>query len=334
MPLRVAIIYNAPSTGAYSALNEDKAELGVLEAVVAVDKALNELGYLVARIPLLPPLKRVRAELKTLEVDVVFNLFEGFTGQPETEAIVADMLAESGLTYTGCPGGTIALALDKVKAKTLLETSGFDTPGYQLLTPNTIAVFNLPFPCIVKPAREHASHSLSAESVVNDYASLEGQVAKVSQFFGGKALVEKFVDGREFNATILSNGLLTVLPISEIVYTLPATMPRILTFEAKWEPESIYFQHTQAVCPAKINREESDKITEIAKTVSLLFGCRGYSRVDMRQDSQGKLKVLEVNPNPDISPGYGAARQAQAAGLSYDQFIEKLVMLALEGRKR
>ena len=313
-------------------MNEEKALLGVLGEVKAVHQNLAESGYSVVRVPLMPPLEQLREKLENLEADLVFNLFEGFDGRPETEAIVADVLAELGLPYTGCPGSALALALDKVRAKALLETAAIATPEYQLLSPQTLSAFHLGFPCIVKPCGEDASHGLSENSVVGDAISLEKQVASVTELFGGKALVEEFADGREFNATILGVRELMVLPISEIAYSLPPGMPRILTFAAKWEPQSMYFQCTKAICPAEIDADMRERIVETALSVFRLLGCSGYARVDFRLDSEGGLKVIEVNPNPDISPGSGAARQAEAAGMTYQQFVEKLVLLALEKR--
>jgi D-alanine-D-alanine ligase len=327
---KVAIIYNEPTPGRYHSMGEEKAVLGVLEGVEAVHRALDELGYAVAQIPLLPPLEQVREKLKGLKVDLVFNLFEGFDGCPETEAVVADILAELGLPYTGCPGSTLDLALDKARAKALLKTSGISTPRYQLLSPETLPMFHLTYPCIVKPYREDASHGLSEESVVNDTASLAEQVARTSELFGGKALVEEFVDGREFNVSVMGTRELVTLPISEIAYALPPGMPRVLTFSAKWEQQSMYFQCTKVVCPAEISDEMQEHIVETALSVFRLTGCRGYARVDTRLDTEERLQVLEVNPNPDISPGTGAARQAEAAGMSYTQFIEKIALLALE----
>ena len=327
---KVAIIYNEPSPCRYSAIGEQRAMLGVLDEVAAVHRALNELGYPVLQVSLSPPLERARQMLMNLAVDLVFNLFEGFDGRPETEAIMADILSELGMPYTGCPGAALAIALDKAKTKTLLEASGINTPRYQLLSPETISRFALGYPCIIKPCGEDASHGLSEESVVNNFASLEKQVARVSKLFGGKALVEDFMGGGEFNATVLGNGELTVLPISEIVYSLPSIMPRVLTFAAKWEPDSMYFQRTNVICPAEIEKEQREDIVKTAKAVFRRVGCRGYARVDMRLDVEGRLMVLEVNPNPDISPGFGAARQAEAAGMTYNQFIERIVLLALE----
>jgi D-alanine-D-alanine ligase len=109
-------------------------------------------------------------------------------------------------------------------------------------------------------------------------------------------------------------------------------MPEVLTFAAKWEPGSLYFAGTSVICPAENLAEEQPRIAETITRVYRLLGCRGYARVDLRLDQEGQLNVIEVNPNPDISPGSGAARQAEAAGMTYTQFVEKLVQLALHGK--
>ena len=327
---RLAIVYNEPVPSRYDVMGEEIAELSIIEEVAAVRRALLDSGYSVVQVPLTPPLEQVWEKLKTLQADLVFNLFVGFCGYPETEALVPEILSGLGIPYTGCPGAALALALDKAKTKALLEALGINTPRYQLLSPQTLSMFQLSYPCIVKPCREDASHGLSEESVVKDFASLEKQVAEVSKFFGGVALVEEFIDGQEFNATVLGNVQCTVLPVSEIAYSLPLGMPKILTFAAKWEKDSMYFRGTQVVCPAPIEAKYQEDVTKIALAVFKLLGCRGYARVDMRQDKERRLNVIEVNPNPDISPGSGAARQAEAAGMTYTQFIEKIVLLALE----
>lgn len=331
---RIAIIYNdEPNPDRYQTIGEASAVLGVLEEVTAVHQALAELGYPVEQIPLSPPLEQAREKLENLKADLVFNIFEGFADCPETEAAVANFLSELGLTYTGCPAAALSLGLDKAATKRLLAANGIATPRYQLLTPAILSLFHLDYPCIIKPPAEDASHGLSAESVVNDAASLEKQVSRISQFYGGQALVEEFIDGREFNATVIGNGRPEVLPISEIIYSLPPGMPRILTFAAKWEPGSLYFQCSQVVCPAEIDTKTQQSLIATALDAFRLIGGSGYTRVDFRMNTAGIPKVIEVNPNPDISPEYGAARQAQAAGLSYNQFIQRIVLLALEKEK-
>jgi D-alanine-D-alanine ligase len=330
MRKRVAVVYNEPCPSRYDSTGEEKAVLGVLDAVTAVHQALLEIGCQVTCVPLAPPLQSTRGKISSLDADLVFNLFEGFCGHPETEAIVPEALSEVGIPFTGCPGTALRLALDKAKLKVLLQAAGIPTPDFQLLNPQTPHMFRLGYPCIVKPRSEDASHGLSEASVATDLVSLEKQVRLISTSYGGGAIVEEFIDGREFNATVLGNSPGTVLPVSEIVYALPSEKPRILTFAAKWEPDSLYFQGTRAVCPTEISTDERESINQIALASFHLLGCQGYARVDMRMDKEGSLNVIEVNPNPDISPDAGAARQAEAAGMTYTQFIEKIVKLALE----
>ena len=325
---KVAIVYNQPVPCSYVGIGEDKAVISILEGVVAAHRALDELGYKVTIVPLLPPVEHARDLLKALDTDLVFNLFEGFDDRPKTEATIAGMMSELGFTYTGCSAAALALGLDKAKVKDLMRAHGINTPDYQVLTPETVSQFHLNFPCIVKPSRQDASHGLSADSVVSDQASLERQVTGVSRAFGGEALVEEFVDGREFNVTVMGNDEVTVLPISEIVYELPPGMPRVLTYAAKWEEDTPYFDGTTVDCPAEIGVEESAMILQTAVALFRLVVKHGYARADMRLDSEGKIQVLEVNPNPDITPGSGAARQASAASMTYPQFIEKLVSMA------
>lgn len=327
---RIAIIYNAPNPYLYKTVAEKKSSLAILTGVEAVHKALTDSGYTAVCIPIAPPLGSAIEKLKTVEADVVFNLFEGFDGQPESEATIANFLSEQGLTYTGCCGTALALALDKVKTKTHLKAIGVDTPDYQLLSPETVALFHLKYPCIVKPYAEDGSNGITEESVVHDFASLEKQVKIISQHFGGRALVEEFIDGREFNITVLGAKKPITLPISEIVYSLPPGLPRILTFSAKWEPQSTYFQNTRPVCPAEIDYELQQHIIRTALLAFKLLGHRGYARVDFRLDVMGQLKVIDLNPNPDICPDSGAALQARTAGMNYNKFIEKIVRLASE----
>ncbi len=329
MRQKIAIIYNQPNYGYSVAAGEESAELSIIGVVKAVHRALHNVGYAVARVPLTPPVEQAREKLSKIKTGLVFNLFEGFDEQPESEATIASYLAELGITHTGCPSSVLAVALDKARTKAMLEAAGITTPRYQVLQPETVSPFHLTFPCIVKPCGQDASHGMNSENVVRDIAQLEKQVSRISQQFGGKALVEEYVDGREFNITVWGNGEPSVLPITEIVYSLPPGLPNILTFAAKWERGSIYFKSTKPVCPAKISPELRSSIEHVAMSVFRLLHCSGYLRLDMRVDSRGQPNVFDVNPNPDIDRGTGAARQARAAGMTYTQFIGNIVQLAL-----
>jgi D-alanine-D-alanine ligase len=330
MCARIAVVYNEPNPSCYDKTQEQKAVIGVLEAVEAVRASILELGYEVILLPLVPPFETARRKLESLEVALVFNLFEGFSGEPETEALVPEVLTELGIPFTGCQAAVLRLGLDKAKVKVLLQNAGIPTADFQLLNPETLHIFRLDYPCIVKPRADDASNGITADSVVQDFPSLARQVKIIAESYGGNALVERFIGGCEFNATVMGNSEFIVLPVSEIVYSLSPGLPRILNFEAKWDENSVYFQGTKVVCPADIPEDKREYVAGTALAAYILLGCSGYARVDMRMDEAGKLNVMEVNPNPDISPGTGAARQALAAGMNYTQFIDRIIILALE----
>ncbi len=326
----ITIIYNTPDLNRCHTQVEKNAALRIFSDTRAVCQTLEKIGYQATCLPLRPPLQSALRRLRSIKADIIFNLFEGFDSQPETEAIVADFLSCLGIPYTGCHSAALSLALDKAAMKTHLQLAGIDTPNYQVLTPDTLHLFAMDFPCIVKPCSEDGSAGICEESVVYDLTSLEKQVKVTSERFRGKVLVEELLDGREFNVMVLGTNPPTTLPISEIVYSLPETKPAILTFAAKWDPDSMYFKHTTAHCPANIDYKLQQNIIATSLAAFEILGNRGYARIDLRLDSKGSLKVLELNPNPDISPDSGAALQARTAGIEYEQFIQKLVQLALD----
>ena len=329
--MRITIIYNKPASSYYSGTGEEEAVKGVLAEAAAVKKALLESGHQVASIPLSLPFGDAREILDKLKTDLVFNLFEGFPGYPDTEADICRVLADTGIFYTGCPAQALRLALNKAETKSLLDVGEINTPHFQLLTPATLSDFILKFPCIIKPNSEDASHGITEDSVVNGFRELETQIKKVAAQYGtGDALVEEYIDGREFNTTVTGNNRKQVLAISEIEFSLPPGLPSIITYAGKWEVESQYYKGTKPVCPARVTENEKQRIIETAEQACTITGCRGYARVDMRLDGQGKVYVLEVNPNPDISPDSGAALQAKTVGMTYTEFIESLVLLAME----
>ena len=171
---------------------------------------------------------------------------------------------------------------------------------------------------------------MNVKSVVYDYDSLKKMISEISEMYGEKALVEEYIDGREFNMTVMGNNILTTLPISEICFSLPEDTPKILSYEAKWDTESIYYKGTTPRCPADVDTDTGRAVTKTGRKAYTVTGCSGYARIDMRMDEHGNMYVLEVNPNPDISPDAGAAIQAAASGMSYNDFIQNIMQLAME----
>ena len=326
----VCIVYNEPLPGKFEAAGEGAAVAGVLDAVRAVTEALGVKGHSVHHLPITPAGCNLIPRLREVNPRVIFNLFEGFDHDPESEGQVAYLLEKTGIAFTGAPSRALIDCVDKVKTKSRLRSLGLPTadwqlyqPGFPLEPPSP----NLRFPCIVKPLATDASHGLTERSLVSTFPEMREQVERVHALYGQAALVEEFLPGREFNLLVMGPPL-RIFPIAEISYSLSAGKPRLLTYASKWEEDDEYFAATQVQCPALLSESCARTIEHLAaRTFTELVG-RGYARIDMRTDRSGQVMVLEVNPNPDIGPASGAKREAEASGMSYHDFIREIMAQA------
>ncbi|MEM3690640.1 MAG: ATP-grasp domain-containing protein, partial [Candidatus Micrarchaeia archaeon] len=224
----------------------------------------------------------------------------------------------------------------KARAKQILISAGIPTPKFHIFTtPEQELPLTLKFPLIVKPIHEDASIGITQESVVRDEEQLRRRVAYVIETYKQHALVEEFIDGREFNISILGNSEPTALPIEELQFqNFSENQPKICSYSAKWIPESDEFKHTIPTCPAQIPKTVENRIKKAALAAYRVLECQDYARIDLRLDSNNNPYILEVNPNPDIGPNDTAfTRAASAAGLSYDGLIRRILYHALERHK-
>ena len=326
---KVAIIFSAGNAGS----PENAAESGVLETVDAVAGSLEKGGYSVDKIELFPPFSALAARVESLPPgSAVFNLFEGFGDDPLAEVQVAILLESVGLRYTGCPPFALHMGLDKSRAKGLFTAAGLPvTRGARVDDISSLNAHGWEFPLFVKPNYSDASHGIGASNIVCDESALKEKAAELLSRFSGGVVIEPFLGGREFNCSVLGDGHgAEPLPPSMVDYSaLPAGHPPVLTFSAKWEPENPVYQGTPTICPAPVKPGLVEKIQRLAGEAFLAAGCRGYARVDFREDEAGNLFILELNPNPDLSPSAGLAKQARAAGLDYDGLVKRVLDMAL-----
>jgi len=296
----------------------------------SVMKVLKELGHEVkvyyVDLDLFENLKRDKKD-----IDFVFNLCDdGFYSDPELEPHVVAMLDILELEYTGGDYFTLALTLKKDMVKDILIQNGLPTPKFQVFSSGDETLSNLEFPLIVKPLQEDASIGIKDESVVKNEEELRDRVKHVIKEYDQAALVEEFIDGREFNVGIIGDKEKEILPLSEITFDgLPEGKPKIVNYDAKWKEDSIDYKETKRSCPAKVDEKLGAKLKDLAIKASALFECRDYFRVDFRvRDNQPY--ILEVNQNPDISEDAGLFGMAQAKGYSYNDLIDKIVKGVLQ----
>lgn len=317
---------------------EDPSVAAIMEGVEAVRAALESGGHRVRTLAIEPPLSRAAAVIEGLPDAPVFNLFESFPEDPESEVPVRLCLSRRGLAVTGCTALAMHLGLHKDAAKALLRGRGVPVPeGVTARRAEDLdaAASGAAFPLFLKPAAEDASNGIGPENVVADAAALRARgLALLAKY--PAVLVEPFLAGREFNCSVVeTGGELEAQPPSLVDYSaMPAGYPPILSFDAKWLPESEVYLKSPTVCPAPVEPEAVERVRALALDSARAIGIRGYGRVDMREDGAGRLHVLEVNPNPDISPDAGLAKQARARGWSYEDLILHILENAVrEGRR-
>ena len=306
---RVALIHDRASLTA-SSPSENLAE-----TIADIRRVLHAVAIPVSR-----PLDRFGRRLLKARPDVVFNLCESVDGDPAGEPLVAAWLELLGIPFTGNPSRALKTALDKHLAKLTLRDQGIPTPRWVLADgPSFRGLRQVRFPAIVKPRHEDASVGIDRRSVVRSPRALAERVRYVTARWRQEALVEEYVDGREFNVALLGGR---VLAISEIKFSIS---PRIVTYDAKWKPGSREDRGTTPVCPSSAPK----RVRGIAVNAAAALGCTGPVRVDLRDHH-----VIDINPNPDLSRGAGFARCARAAGMDYESLLEELIREAHSPARR
>jgi D-alanine-D-alanine ligase len=262
--------------------------------------------------------------------DIIFNFVEAVDGNADFESFAVGALDILGISYTGNTSLCLGNCLNKLRTKQILQSHKINTPRYYVTKYNEYveeSKFQLKFPVILKLVQEDASIGISEYSVVKDFDFLLNRLNFLYKNYKKDVLIEEYIIGRELNVSILDNE---ILPISEITFAnLPEDLPKIVTYEAKWSPKSLYYKNTIPKCPALLDDDTLSRVKEIAIETYNAMDCRDYARVDLRLSNRNIPYVIEVNPNPDISTDSGYVRSAKHAGISYQELIYKLANQAL-----
>jgi D-alanine-D-alanine ligase len=308
-------------------LGEALAVYAVHDQVAAAEESLGLLGFRTARVPFRGDLHQLLVKLRRIAPDAVLNLCEGDLDRRAWEHLVPAILELGGWPYTGSPPEALALAQDKHRFNACLRGAGVPTPPGLACWERPAAAPPFPAPWLVKPAREDGSLGISQASVVASLDELQERVAAALGRFGAPVLVERYIRGREVNAALLGGE---VLPFSEVDFAgLPEGLHPICGVEAKWLSETPHYRHTRTFAPAVLEPGLAARVAELARAAAALAGCRDYARIDFRVHPEEGPYVIEVNPNPDLSPDGGFCISAAAAGLSHSAVIGRLVELAL-----
>jgi D-alanine-D-alanine ligase len=259
---------------------------------------------------------------------LVFNWCEGFAGMPWSDALVAKGLESRGFTFTGSNSKTLAVTQDKWQVKKILQAAGVPTPSGMIMDENSSTSDWQEFPAVVKPVNQHGSFGVTRESVVTSPQELAKQVRWVKKKFDAPALVEPFLDDREFQVAVWGNGKLQVLPPTELDYSAFTELgDRLYTFESKFDPESPGWVGINWLCPAPVEEKLRAELERVALAAYRAVRCRDYARMDIRL-FKGRPMILDVNPNPDLDPTSVFPTAAEVAGHDYATMTRRIVELA------
>jgi D-alanine-D-alanine ligase len=331
--VQIVLAYNDDAALAAGEADDALGVTGVLDQLAAVEQACLDLGWEPRRVAVGTDLGAAVEQLQNPRPDVVFTMVESVGGDARLEAAAGGVFEWLRLPYTGPAPAATAIALHKPLTRAVLQAAGVAVPRGVVLERGDEALDGLSFPVIVKPSREDGSHGIRVDSVAADEQAARGRADYVIARYAQPALVEELVDGREFNVCLLgSPDDPQVLPLREIDFTLPPHLSRIVSYEAKWKPESVEYAGTWPQ-PVDGPPELVDAVVSAARSAYTAVGLRDYGRVDVRLDGAGRPLVIDVNANPDITPGgFGFAATALAAGISFPELVRIIVEQALARR--
>ncbi len=310
-------------------------ELDVLVQAESVSRALMTLGYDTAVLPLGLDLGSFAESLRSLQPACVFNLVEGLDNDGRLIHVACSLYDHLHVPYTGASTEAMFTTSNKVLAKREMLRAGIPTPEWVVQGADPECPLPFPAPYIMKTLWEEASIGIDSGSVKTapDLPGLMSLLEDRSRTLGRKCFAERFIDGREFNLSVLGGaGGPVVLPPAEIMFSFPDERLKILDYKAKWDEESIEYKST--VRTFDMADRDADLVRVLEKTALRCwkaFGLRGYARVDFRVDADGRPWVLEINANPCISPDSGFVAAAQKAGLGFTDVVSRILCDAFDG---
>jgi D-alanine-D-alanine ligase len=265
--------------------------------------------------------------------DLFFNLTESYAGDDTKDKNLAAFLDLLDKPYTGSGPEGLFLAQDKALAKKIFNFHGISTPQFAISYKGKLDhAHDLEFPLIVKPTSEDGSIGIDVGSVVESVKELMERIHYIHEEFDSPALLEKYIEGREIYAAVLGNSDPEALPLVELdMSRLPDGVPRIAGYEMKFERDTEAYKKTKSVIAEDLDEETTRRLQETAVDAYKALKLRDYGRIDMRLTNDGKIFVIEANPNPWLSSQAEFAMAARKSGRSYNELIKDILDFA-QGR--
>ena len=297
-----------------------------------VIKGLEELGHEVFKLGVGSDLGPIRQAFVKLEPDIAFNLLVHFHGVAVYDQHVVSYIELLRKRYTGCNPRGLMLARDKALSKELLSFHRIRVPQHDVFPlgkkPHKTKKFS--YPLVVKSLLEEASLGISQASLVSNDEKLRERIDFMHETFGVDVIVEEYIEGRELYVGIVGNQRLHTFPVWELLLDqLPDNAPRIATAKVKWDLDyqkkyKIATRGAEDLPPGM-----AEQLPRMCTRIYRVLKLSGYARVDLRLAPDGKVYVLEVNPNPDLSKDEDLALSAKAEGVEYPELLQRILSLGL-----
>jgi len=330
--LRVLVLTHADLVPPESLEGKSEREIGTWRKEYDVCAGLRELGHEVLVLGVSHDLAPIKQHVEGYKPHVVFHLLMEFQDVAVYQSHVTSYLELLRVPYAGCNPRGLLLARDKALSKLLFRVHRIATPGF-VLFPRERAVRvpkKLDYPRIVKSVNEEASLGIAQASVVHDEEHLRERVEFVHRRVATDAIAEQYVAGRELTIGVVGNERLSTFPVWEMFFeNLPDGAEPIATARVKWDPD---YQRRVGIDtgPAKeLSDEQAASIARVAKRTYRALGLSGYARIDLRLTADGRLYVIEANPNPDLTRDEDFALSAAATGLDYPALLQRILLLGL-----
>lgn len=317
----VVLLYNVDPEWTPAERNE------VVKLSAELGDALRKTGYPTSLVVIEDDNIAVHLHPFSPDKYVIFNWCEGLPGVKHSEWLVARNLEELGYTFTGADSSALLLSQDKERVKIILDKASIPTPAWRIFSFPDVQDWQL-FPAIAKPQNEHCSAGITPESVVMNQTDLKNRISFILDKYSQPALVEDFIDGREFHVAVLGNEKITVLPAAEMDFSCFENLQdRLCSYEAKFTPGSKHYEDIKTLLPAPLTDDEKRAMEKVCSDAYRVMGCRDYARMDIRL-RDNIFYVLDVNPNADISSDASMACAAEADGMSYAEMGSRIVQMA------
>jgi D-alanine-D-alanine ligase len=297
-----------------------------------VIEALRQLGHQVSVIGIFDNLEEMISKLKEHKPDLIFNLTEQYCGERLWDKNMAGVLDMLQIPYTGSGPMGLMLCRDKRLCKQLLGLHKIRVPNFLSLPWGKTVHVNksIRFPLVVKPAFGDGSEGIANASLVNNAEALAERAEFIHDRWHQDAIAEEYIEGRELYVSVLGNKRLKVCPPRECLFNFDKDQgPNLATYRVKWNDEyrekwGIDFGF------AELEPDVFKHIEKVCKRAFRVLHLRDYGRIDVRLTPEGKIVVLEANPNPDLAWGEEVAEAAQYAGMNYNRLIDFIIRQALK----